>query len=314
MALTLNLLNFTPNNCLEQAQVAADASKGQPIVKVDNPQNISQLDYVLIGKPGGGISKIYQVSSVTDDMVTLTENLAFYTERGTAVTKLFGNKINVYAAPYVAGTIPTDSAFACITTTAVDIDPDQLTTSYTHVSGSDQYWYKYTFYNSSNLSETGLESSTAGRDTTGTDYTTVDQVRREAGFENNKNVTNELIYRKLQAAQSKINGMLSGRYILPLGQPVNPIMADLTVRLAAGYTMIAEYGAFDGQDKSKGEKLRDDAIAELTAYQDGSQIITDLQAASTELPNAGGFESSYSSDNPLGFSRDDIVGYNERIY
>lgn len=314
MALTLNLTNFTSNNIVEHAKVAADAVVGQPVLKFDNAQNISPNDYVLVGKIGGSQSKIYQVLSVSSNDVTFTTNLAFYTERGTAIAKLFGNKLKVYTAPYAVGHNPADTEFTLLAGSTIDIDPDQLFTIFTDSAGSDQVWYKYTFFNSNNNGETSLSSSRAVRDTSATNYANIDDIRRESGFEGNTNVSDDLIYRKLLAAQSKINGMLSGRYVLPLGQPINPIINDLCVRLAAGYTMIAEYGTFDGQDKSKGEKLRDDAIAELKAYQDGSQVITDLQAISTEAPDAGGFESGFTSDNPLGFSRDDVVGYNERNY
>lgn len=313
MALTLNLANFSSNNILEQAKVAADTVQAATAVALDNAQNFAAGNFLLIGKLGGGQSAIYQVQSVASNTVTLTSGLLFYIERGTLATRLFGDKLKVYTSPYVAGAVPTDNLFTPVSGGIIAIDPDQLSTPFTDVSGSTG-WYKYTYYNSSSLAETSLASSTPVRDTSSTDYASIDDVRREAGFDGNHNVPDSLIYRKLQAAQSKINGMLSGRYVLPLGQPTNPIIADLTVRLAAGYTMVAEYGTFDGQDKTKGEKLRDDAIAELTAYQDGSQVITDLQAVSVELPDAGGFESSFDDTNPVGFSRSDIVGYNERIY
>lgn len=314
MALTLNLSNFSQNNIVERARVATDTAIGAVIVPFDNTQNIAPNDYVLIGKQGGGQTAIYQVQSVSGQNVTLTSGLLFYTDRGTEVAKLFGNKIKIYSSPYIVGQVPTDDLFTLVNNGTIPIDPDQLTTAFTDAGGSDQFWYKYTFYNTTSLGETTLSSSNAVRDTSATDYASIDDVRSEAGFNGNVNVTDELIYRKLQAAQSKINGMLSGRYILPIGQPVSPILVDLTVRLAAGYTMIAEYGTFDGADKSKGEKLRDDAISELKDYQTGSQVITDLQAVSEEIPDAGGFESSYSTDIPVGFTRSDIVGYNERIY
>lgn len=315
MALTLNLTNFSPNNIVERAHVATDASKGFPSFKIDNPQNIIANDYLLIGRPGGSASAIYQVLSVADDLVTLTANLTFYAERGTEVTKLFGNKLKVYSAPYAAGQPPLDANFSLLATGTVSIDPDQSTTAYTDPNGSADFWYKYTFYNQTTQGETTLASSDAVRDTSATDYASIDEVRKEAGFNGVQGVTDELIYRKLQAAQAKINGMLSGRYELPLTKPTNPIIADLTVRLAAGYAMIAEYGAYDGQDKTKGEKLRDDAIAELKDYQSGAQVITDLTAVSVELPDAGGFESSFGQQTaPAMFTTDDIVGYQTRIY
>jgi phage gp36-like protein len=314
MALTLNLTNFSQNNILEFAKVATDTVAGGAVLPFDNAQNFAGQDFILVGKQGGGVSRVYQITSLAGNNVTLSENLVFPVERGTQITKLFGNKLKVYSAPYMQGSIPADGDYTLVTGGTINIDPDQLITQFTDQNGSDQFWYKYTFYNSITQGETQLRSSSAVRDTSATDYATIGDVRQEAGFNGNYNVTDELIYRKLQAAQAKINGMLSGRYVLPIGQPVSPIIADLTVRLAAGYVMIAEYGTFDGQDKSKGEKLRDDAISELKDYQTGSQVITDLQAVNTEIIDAGGFDSGFTEDNPLGFSRNDIVGYNERVY
>jgi phage gp36-like protein len=314
MALTLHLANFSPANTLEQAQVKQDATKGVPSLLLDNTQGFAANDFILIGKKGSGKSSINQISGISDGTLTLVNGLADYYDRGAEVTKLFGDKLRVYRAAYVVGQTAGINDYALISGGTFSIDPDQLTTEVTDTTGSDQYWYKYTFYNSFTTAETSIKDSTAVRDTTASDYASIEDVRSEAGFTGNSNVTDDLIYRKLQAAQAKINGMLSGRYQLPLGQPVNPIISDLTIRLAAGYVMIAEYGTYDGQDKTKGEKLRDDALNELTAYQDGSQIITDLAAVSVQLPDAGGFESSYSSDNPLGFARSDLEGYNTRLY
>jgi len=317
MAQNLSLTNYSASNIVERAKLAADAAKSQAVIVVDNAQNIVANDYLLIGRPGGNISAVYQVLSVNGTSITLTTNLSAYAQRGDEVTKLYGNQLKVYRAAYSSGSIPTDGEYTVVGGSPVDIDPDQLTTNFTDSTGGSGYWYKYTFYNSTTTNETAIAASKAVRDTSSTDYASIDDVRREAGFAGNTNVTDELIYRKLQAAQSKINGMLSGRYVLPLGQPVNPIIADLTVRLAAGYVMIAEYGTFDGQDKTKGEKLRDDAMAELTAYQDGSQVITDMEAVSQVVEDAGGFESSYgenTAESPVGFTRADIDCYTSRVY
>lgn len=314
MSLTLQVANYAPNNILEKAKVAADAETGQPVFRLDNPQGIAANDYLLLGKIGGSQSKIYKVQSVVGDLVTLTANLEFYLERGTEVTKLFGNKIKIYTAPYTAGVIPTTADFTALVGGVADIDPDQLTTSITDPNGSELFWYRNTYFNETTLGETPLADSRAKRDVRASNYATIDDIRREAGFQNVSYITDDDIDKKRQAAQAEINGALSDRYVIPFPQPTDPFITDITTRLAAGLLMCQQFGSFDGNGKTLGAQKRDEARADLKKLKSGESVLTDAEGVDTTKPESRGFSSGFSSSNPRAFDLDDIQGYRTRNY
>lgn len=316
MSQSLLIKNFTDNNILERAHVARDVLKGATAFTIDNPQNVAANDYLLIGTLGGSMSNLYQVQSVSDVIVTLTTALKTNVSRNTEVTKLFGNKLKLYTAPYVAGSVPTTSNFSVLSGGLIDIDPDQNATLFTDPNGSDQLWYKYTFYNSTTSSETVLADSTAVRDIRTTNYASLEDIRFEAGMKNAHNIGDDVIDRKRQAAQAEINGALAGKYAIPFAEPVNAVIIDITIRLAAGLLMCEQYGVYDSSGgKSKGAQMRDDARADLMKLQTGASVLTDVAGANTEVSDSGGFNAlPNANSNPRMFSTDAIQGYNGRAY
>lgn len=312
MALTLSVPNYKDNNIVEKASVKVDATSGQPGVVFDNTQNFAAHDFVLIGKVGGRLSRIYQIASVSGQNVTMSTNLVDYTERGTEISKLFGDSVKVYTAPYAQGVTPT--SFSPLSGGLVTIDPDQDSTSVTDPAGSDQVWYKFTYYNSYSAAETQLADSTAMRDTRANDYCSLADIRHEAGFDSEFQITDTDIAFHRTAAQARINGMLAGKYTIPFSQPIDPQIGDITMRLAAGYLLIAERGIFDGMDKSKGEKMRDDALAQLKDLQAGTSVLTTVDGAPTVTPDGGSFSSGFDATRPAMFVLEYLDGYTGREY
>lgn len=312
MAVTLSAPNFKDNNIIDTAKVAVDANAGQPVFQIDNPDPLSAHDYILIGRRGGSMSKIYQIASIAGSNVTLTTNLEFFSERGQEVTKLFGNQIKIYTAPYVAGQTPT--TFTPLTGGSINIVADRAATAFTDPAGTDKLWYKFTYFNTYTSGETALADSVAARDMRANAYCTIAAIRRDAGFDDAPEVLDEDLAFHRQAAQSEVDGALAGKYVLPFSQPVDPQIVNITKTLAAGYAMISEFGTFDGMDKTKGEKKRDDARAQLKLLQSGSSILVGVDGISDVLSDAGGFSSGYSSDDEAMFTKDMISGYWGRDY
>ncbi len=314
MALTLQISNFSSNNILEKAKVALDTAKGQPTFTIDNPQNIAANDYLLLDRVGGSMSRIYQVLSVSGNTVTLTENLKADLIRGADVTKLFGSKIKVYRAPYQEGVTPQISDYLPLTGGLIDIDADQAATLFTDLTGSELFWYRNTYYNPTTTNETSLADSTASRDVRSTSYSSIDDIRNEAGFKWADQVTDEMIDVKRQAAQAEINGALVGRYALPFSAPIDPFLSDLATRLAAGQLMCQQFGSYDGNGKTLGAQKRDDAREDLKKLSTGVISLTNAQGIQTAKDGGASFSSGFTADNLPRFTNDMLYGYNERQY
>ena len=80
---------------------------------------------------------------------------------------------------------------------------------------------------------------------------------------------------KRQAAQAEINGALSGHYTIPFASPVNPFIADLTARIAAGLLLTQSYGIYASMNTNNGEQKLKDARAQLLQLQNGQMTLTD---------------------------------------
>jgi hypothetical protein len=303
MALTLNIENFSRNNLGERAKVARDAAKGISTFIIDNAQGITPDSFILLGAIGGSMSRIYQVQAVDGENITLTEGLHAPLSRGTEITRLFGNKIKVYSAPFLPGVIPQTSDFTPLPDGLIDLDPDQLSTEYTDQNGSELFWYRYTYRNSVTDGETPLSDSQAVRDNRTANYATLEDIRGEAGFDGNSYITDFMVDRKRQAAQAEINGALTGKYVVPFVQPVSPIVSDLTIRLAAGLLMLDEFGKYDSSDKSRAEAKLKMAREDLKMYQTGERAIIDAQGIDTTKNDGGGFSSGFSADSPQMFTK-----------
>jgi hypothetical protein len=247
------------------------------------------------------------------------------------VTVLIGNQIKIYRSPNVNGLQPDDSAFVYHAT--VDIDPDQLETTYTDPSGSSEFWYKLTYSNSTTTAETSLADSGSARGGGVGQYVSIEDIRNEAGFKNNHNISDTLIDQKRQVAQAEVNAAASSRYAVPFASPVNPIIANITLMIAVKYLLLSQYGAFDSMTGAKEKiEMAENQLARIT---EGSLVLVAADGSSLALPSSGSTSTGGTSDlgmsgfpnaqtaslkhDELGagdfmFKRSMIDGYGEREY
>lgn len=286
---TLKIENYSSSNLTEETTLNADALASQAAITVVSNQNIATDDYVLIGNIGGDRTELKKVLSITGvTTITATANLSNPHSRYEKVTKLFGNKIRIYRASNVDGTQPDDGDFSLLDT--IDIDPDQTESEYTDDSGSSDYWYKYTYYNSTSTDETSRSDSRVVRGGNTANYCSISRIRGEAGLTSNVYVTDGRIDEKRQAAQGEINGALTGLYTLPFTEPVPATIEDLTARLAAGLLLTSPWaGRFVSTSSEGNDKLKQ-ARADLLAIKEKQQSIVDANGNSTAIANVGGFQ------------------------
>lgn len=115
-------------------------------------------------------------------------------------------------------------------------------------------------------------------------YATVEDIRREAGFENATNLKDSAIAEQLRQAQSEINAALSGVYAVPF-DPVPEIIRTLTVQLTAAFLLITAYGT----TTSNKQKLAD-----------ARKLLDEFKNRESEITDENGTPLS-SSDTVTGF-------------
>lgn len=285
MAEILNPTNFDPINIVEKTKLNADAAASQAVIAVENTQGFVADDFVVVGRLGSEQAEILKVLSVASNQITFTTNLSFAHDTLEDVTKLRGDQIKVYRAANVDDTTPDDADFGTAITT-LTIEADQMFTEYTDSTGGSDYWYKKTYYNSVALTETNLASALAVRGGDYGQYVTVSEVRAEAGFENNDNITDSEVADRRADAKSEVDGALSSRYTLPLTY-VPEVVKNANKLIAAGYLLSGSYGigvegsAEEGAGKLKmGRKL-------LEGIRDGSIALIDQTGALISETQAG---------------------------
>lgn len=296
MSQTLTIPNYAQRNILESTELSSDAVSGQAALTVANNQNFAANNHVVIGTLGGDyLEKILVLSVAGTTTITATANLSRTHTKYAPVKKLYGNKIRIYRSANVNGSAPADGDFAELAT--IDIDFDQAQSSYTDNNGSSDYWYKFTYYNSVADSETPLSDSNAVRGGGYGNYASLESIRKEAGLQGNSYITDELIDEKRQAAQALINSTLAGRYVVPFESPINPLIAEITRVLAAGYVLTKEYGNTSSSTYKEGKDKIDsvtnaDKTGTLDRIDSGSLTLvgaTGVSVAATGGGNVAGW-------------------------
>ena len=239
MAELLRLDNFGPLNVVETTQLDADADAGQAVVTVKNSQGFATGDFFRIGD--GEQAEIKKVLSISGNNITADTNFSFKHLKYEKLIKLFGDQIRIFRASNIDGSIPADESFTELAT--ISIEADQLFTDYLDATGGSDFWYKFVYRNSDNLNTTDLADSIAVRGGDFGHYVSVSEIRNEAGFTNNPDITDQMIADRREDAESEVKGALSvAGYNLPLTNPIPAVIKNATKLLAAGYLLLQDYG------------------------------------------------------------------------
>lgn len=314
MSTLLGIDNFNGLNLQERSTLNVDVAIGVTVLPLETAQNIGANDYFIVGILSSENSELCQCLSVSGNNVTAMNPLTLNHSRFEPVTKLFGNQAKVYSAPNINNLAPADSTFTLVSGGTINLDTDQNYTPFTDPIGSSDFWYKFTYFNSTNAFETSLADSMAVRGGAVGNYCSIDDIRGEAGFNNNRYITDAMIDAKRQAAQAEINGALAGLYQIPFTNPINPFIVDLTARLAAGLLLTQQFGAYATLNTTNGSAKLKEARGQLNKLQTSQMTLTDAAGNNIEIPGEGSFagwpndttaglDGSISGDNGPAFRR-----------
>lgn len=269
MAIQLRADNFSATNIKQQTKLNADYAAGIATFTVENNADIVANSILYVGRLGSESCEklvILSVSGATS--ITTTTNSVLPHSRFDDITIVYGDKLKVYKAANVNGTAPAEAAFTT-SLTPVTIQADRAYTDITDTTGSSDYWYRFTYYNSISATETNLADSSSVRGGGYGNYVAIEAIRDEAGLANNIYITDSIIDKARQEAKALIHAELSGLYTLPFTEPVNPLITLCNKLLAAGYLLTKDYGVANTQNTNEGQaKINRVTNPQKTGYLD----------------------------------------------
>lgn len=298
MPAPLKIPNYLDRNLLEPTILTADLAVSATSVPVENLNNFSANDYILIGRPGEEQSEVRQVSGSPITNITVAA-LSYAHSHGEQVNKLFGTKLRVYYAPDVDGTAPDVSAFSNLLG-EYTMDTDQPDTYIEDANGSSARWYIFTYYNPTSTAETEKSLSAAVRGAEYGNYCTVAEILKESGMSTNRNISHSIVNEKRQAAERLIDGKLTGIYTVPFTDPIPATIVNLALRLSSGL-LLMRYG----MTYAEGKKKYDDAYTELDNIQQRQQAVVSQNGASMATNTEVGGFSMYPDDTTDGADFED---------
>lgn len=301
MPVLLRVDNFPASNVREIAQLSADAAQGANTASLVSINEILAGDIMYIDRLGTEAVDKQVVQSINGLVVTIVGTFVRDHSAGARITFLRGDRHRVYRALNANNLAPTaDADYAPVTSGLFDIDYDQASTDFQDPTGSSDYWYKATQYNSTTLAETALGDAVAVRGGGYGHYCGVDDIRLEAGFKDNPYITEAMIAKRRDAAESEVNGELVGMYTIPFTNPIAPVITNIVRLLAAGWLLAAEYGPVSsGTNKEAAGKLKEarDLLDRIKARQ---IVLTDQAGSPTTISDGiSGWPDNSTATTPV---------------
>lgn len=311
---TLQIDNFPAVNVKDKLILTGDTVAGITSIPVVNSEGVSADDVLVLGPLVSEYSEqLYAAhTGFAPDhthVVTSAATVAAH-DQFDPLWVLFGDQIKIWRAPNVDGTLPADTAFTLLTT--VGIDYDEASTEYQDAAGSNAYWYKVTYKNSITAAETNLANSPiAIRGGDYGTYTTLENIRREAGMGNNQFITDSQIDAARYRAQFELDGALQGMYPVPFQPPINPMVALMTEKLAASYLLSIDYGPMASGNSKDADKKLGEYQRLMDKIDSKNYVLTDTNGNDLSIAGAGG-NKAWPNDTTA--TTDGSSGGNTRIF
>lgn len=285
MAQTLTLSNFDNPNIRETTKLNADVAVADTNLTISFSDDIEAGDFLYLSRLGSESGEVVTVASIIDaDSITASAATKPH-GRFEDATVLFGDQIKIYRAINVDSSQPADDTFTFLDT--ANIDYDQPTTTYVDDTGGSGFWYKYIYRNSSSGEETLLTDSSAARGGGVGNYCSIQAIREEAGFQNNRYITDNQINNERQAAQDEINAELNGIYTIPFETPISPLITRITKTLAAGFLLSKDYGVVNSFSTNNGTNKTKEARDMLMKLSTKEYVLTDSSGTDTSIAGSG---------------------------
>lgn len=248
--ITLRLENYDVSD-QPLCELTADVAAAVASLAVDDNTNVaSSNSYIIIGEMGQPKTDIRQVTSITGKTtITLKSDskTQFAYDEGEKVRKIPYNQIKIYRSNTQGGT------YSLLAT--VDMTVNKEFTLYDDSTGDETKWYKMIYYNSTTATGTSLDDATAFPGGMGDNYIELDDVRKEAGFDENFDVKDSILDNYREEAKSTIDSFVGTRYALPLSSTPK-IIRLINKILAGGLILLKEYTEeADGTNKEGKQKF-----------------------------------------------------------
>lgn len=253
---------------VERTKLNADVSAGSDVtLTLESNGGFAENDFVVIGQGGAEKAELEQINAAvaggTDIQVA---TLLYAHKKGEPVVKFRYNKRKFYGATTKTGTYTELTSDGSPVTIQVD-DPQGTYLEYT--GGEGYTFFKATYYNSQDLTETAIGDSDAVEADESKRYCSIYDIRKQCGLVENPYITDGRIERKRKQAEGEINSAIFSRYTLPLSE-IPDVIKVICQLLAAGYIDYEEYGS-EGQ----GVKWLGEARGMLKQIKDGRMVLLD---------------------------------------
>jgi hypothetical protein len=245
----------------EITSLSADEAAAQTILSVYNTDGFSAGDYIAIDEIGSEISELRLITSVdaTNRTLSITVATNHLHLKDASITKLRYNQRKFYRSSTETGTYSHLSSEG----SPVNIQVDQPEgTEFEDSSGTSTSWYKATYFNSTEGTESSLDDAVAVKAGDTEHYTSIYKIKVEAGFQNNSYIGSDLVDRYRTEAEAQAEGAVIGLYSLPFSSSPK-IFQHIVTLLAAGYLLSKEYGMEADVEVSKTGQRKIDRAEEL---------------------------------------------------
>lgn len=229
---------------LERTQLDADVSAGSNVILTLLDNNKLDLNtFIVIGYEGAEKTEIQKVNaSVTPGTDVQVATLLFAHKKGEPVTVYRYDKRKFYGSLTAGGTYNELTSYGSPTLIQVD---DPQGTLFEYNGGEGYEYFKSTYYNSATLEETDPDDSDAVASDQSLRYTTLYNIRNQAGLTNNPYITDGVLETYRKRAENEVKSYIMAKYVLPLTE-IPAIIENATTLLAAGYMDYKEFGR-DGE-------------------------------------------------------------------
>jgi len=277
MAATLRAESFGAVNLKERTSLDADLAAAVTTLTVKSTEALAVGNFIYLGLTAQEVTEKLAIATVPSaTSITVSTGPGVAHKRFEPIVAVFGDQVKLYRVANVDGSIPADASFSAVGS-PVTIDPDQTYTELTDSGGSSDYWYKYTYRNSTSTAETELSDSVAARGDDYGHYADLEDVRSEAGLSGAEGLSDNVVDRHRQAAEAEINGALTSSYTVPFATPTPELVRAITIKLAAGFLLSKDYGTVTEESTKDGNAKVKDARDLLKRLQAHELVITDYQ-------------------------------------
>lgn len=283
----------------ERTTLNADVTAGTNVsLTLKDNTGMAQNTFIVVGREGSETAEVSKINaSVTAGVTVQVATLVFSHKADEPVTVYRYDKRKFYGCATLAG------AYVELTGdgSPVAIRPDDTQGALLEYTGSTYTYFKSTYYNSVDATETNIADANGVLADETTRYCSIYSIRRQAGLTNNPYISDGYLETYRKRAESEVKSYLASRYVLPLvnstGIAEIPfIVENCTVLLAAGYMDYQEFGK-DGE----GVKWLGEARSLLKKIRDGEQALLgsdDVEMSSiTVLTGIQGFPDSVDNNN-----------------